>query len=628
MKWFEDSKNALKKIKFPKFNFNNLDIKEEDIIEGEKQKKVKLKKGELYPVTDYKTIKEIFNHSMKNYGNKVFLLDKDNPKDEKFKEFTFKEFGDDCIAFGTSLIKNYRLQNERIVIIGENQYSWYVSYMATLLGVGVAVPVDKELPENEIINVVKRSEASAIIYSDKLSEKISNIEDKIPTVKYFIKMRSDDKLKGRNIGFNEVLKQGKKLLKNKKETTLMDTKIDPDEFKVLIFTSGTTSNAKGVMISNRNLAENVNDVSAYVKLYPEDRLFSVLPLHHTYESSIGFILPFATGSSIAICQGLRYILSNIQETKPSAIIAVPLLIENIYKNIEKSIKKSGKEKTVKSMMVITNRLKSLGIDLKRKVFKEIYDGLGGNLRIIVSAAAPIDKKVCSWFTDLGICFMQGYGLTETAPIAALTPDFDTCPGSAGKAVIHAELKIDHPNENGEGEILIKSTTLMIGYYEDEEATKEVIETNKAGERWFHSGDIGYLNENGFLFITGRIKNVIVTQNGKNIYPEEIEQLLSKVPEIKECMVYGKEEKGEKELTITARVIPNYDEIKKLHGENLKEDEMYQIIWNEIKEVNGKLTTYKAVKSLEIKEDDFIKTSTMKIKRYIEIKEGKIKKVVK
>jgi len=402
----------------------------------------------------------------------------------------------------------------------------------------------------------------------------------------------------------------------------MNIEIDPEEFKVLIFTSGTTSNSKGVMICNKNLAENINAVNPYVRIHENDRFFSVLPLHHTYESSIGFLIPMARGCSIAVCQGLKHIVPDLKETKPTALLAVPLLIENLYKKINQTIEKSGKTGLVNSMMHVTNALKNVGVDIKKKVFAEIYENLGGNLKFVVSAAAPIDPKVGKWLQDLGIIFLQGYGLTETAPIAALTPEYDPRVGSAGKAVVCAELRIDNPNEKGEGEVLIKSETLMLGYYEDEEATKEVIETDEEGNRWFHSGDVGYLDEDGFLFITGRIKNVIVTQNGKNIYPEEIELMLGEVSEIKECMVYGKEVEGEKELIITVKVIPNKEEIEAKYGKDLSEEEIYNIIWEKIKEVNHKLTSYKAIKKLEIKKDEFIKTTTMKIKRYAEINKDK------
>lgn len=489
--------------------------------------------------------------------------------------------------------------------------------MAMLCGVGIAVPTDRELPLNELKNIVKRSKASAIIYSPKKQEDIEKIKEEIPEVEYFIEMKSDRKIEGKDVGLEHLVELGKNLIKSGNDS-FEKIEIDPEEFKILFFTSGTTSNSKGAMLNNRNLAENINAVSAYVKVYPIDRLFSVLPLHHCYESTIGFLLPIACGASIAICEGLRYIVPNLQEAKPSAILTVPLLVESLYKKINEKIVKSKKDKMVNTMISVTNALKGAGIDIKRKVFKEIYENLGGNLRIIVSAAAPIDKKVGLWLENIGISFLQGYGLTETAPISALTPEYKTCIGSAGKAIVQADVKIKDPNENGEGEILIKTPTLMMGYYEDEEETKKAIDE----DGYFNSGDIGYLDEDGYIFITGRSKNVIVTQNGKNIYPEEIEMLLDKVDEIKESMVYGKKpeansKKEEKELIITARVIPDYEKIEELHGK-LSEKEIYDIIWKKVKEVNKQLTSYKAVKSLEIKEGEFEKTSTMKIKRYKEL----------
>ena len=607
-------------FKIPNLKFKKIKMKDVENIEELKNNTTTKEKNKTYIKTNYKTIKEIFNRSKEKFANEVFIVQKFNPKGQ-FTEITYKEFTDDVIALGTALTNKYNLKDERVVIIGENTYHWYVSYMAMLCGIGVAVPIDKELPANEIENVINRSKATAIIFSGKKKEVIKKIEDKLSNIKYFIQMNSDDELQGREVGMNTVLKQGKEMIK-KGDNSFEKIEVDPEEFKVLIFTSGTTSNSKGVMINNRNLAENINAVSTYVYLDTNDRLFSVLPLHHTYESSIGFLLPFANGCSIAVCQGLKYIVPDLQETKPTAIIAVPLLIESIYKKINKTIEKSGKTGLVNSMFHVTNALKTVGIDIKRKVFSEIYANLGGKLRIIVSAAAPIDAKVGKWLQDLGISFLQGYGLTETAPIAALTPEFEPKVGSAGKAVNCAELKIDTPNEKGEGEVLIKSETLMIGYYEDEEATKEVIEIDEHGNRWFHSGDVGYLDKDGFLYITGRTKNVIVTQNGKNIYPEEIELMLGEVKEIKESMVYGKEVEGEKELIITAKVIPNYDEIEALHGKNLTEEQVYNIIWEKIKEVNHKLTSYKAIKKLEIKKDEFAKTTTMKIKRYVEIQKEK------
>ena len=606
-------------FKFPKMKMEGMENIQEMQVNYDKidQIKDKKSKNKYYEETHYKTVKEIFKRSIEKYKNNIYILERPNHDHKaKFEEFTYERFGNDVINLGTGLMKYLNLPNERIVIIGENTYYWYVSYFSILCGVGIAVPVDKELPNNEIENVIKRSHAAAVIYSKKKKDAIDKIKDNLPMVKYFIEMNSDEGVQGRDVGIEHVIAEGKKLT-DAGNTEYMDVEIDPEEFKFLIFTSGTTSQAKGVMLCHRNLAENVNAVSKYVKIYESDRFFSVLPLHHTYESSIGALLPFANGSSVAICGGLRYIVPDMQESKPTAMLAVPLLVESLYKKINQSIEKSGKSGLVNSMLHLTNALKSVGIDIKRKVFKEIYDNLGGNMRIIVSAAAPIDKKIGKWVQDIGIEFLQGYGLTETAPIAALTPECDPRVGSVGLPVNCAQIKIHNPNENEEGEIWIKSQTLMLGYYEDEEATKEVVH-----DGWFNSGDIGYQDKDGYVYVTGRSKNVIVTQNGKNIYPEEIELLLSKIPEIQECMVYGKEVEGEKELIISVKVIPNMEEIERLHGKDLSEEEIHKIIWNKIKEVNKGLTSYKAIKNLEIKHDEFAKTTTMKIKRYVELQKDK------
>lgn len=613
---------SLRDFKIPKMKFNKMKmdvIDELDTIDYEKLEKKNSKKKREEPYEDrthYKTVKEFFTKSIEKYPQNSCILEKPNHK-EPYRTYTYEEFGNDVMALGTALTQLLKLKDKRVIIIGETQYGWYVSYMAMLCGVGIAVPTDRELPDNELENIVKRSRASAIIYSPKKEESIKKIKENISEVEYFIEMKSDKELKDGEVGLENLIKKGKEIIE-KGDKSFSQIEIDPEEFKILFFTSGTTSNAKGVMLNNRNLAENVNAVTAYVKLYPNDRLFSVLPLHHCYESTIGFLLPMAVGCSVAICEGLRYIVPNLQESKPTAILTVPLLVESLYKKINEKIVKSKKDKIVNSMIGITNALKSAGIDIKKKAFKEIYENLGGNIRIIVSAAAPIDKKVGEWLEGIGITFLQGYGLTETAPISALTPEYKTSVGSAGKAIVQADIKVDNPNENGEGEILIKTPTLMMGYYEDEEETKKVIDE----QGYFHSGDLGYIDKDGYIFITGRSKNVIVTQNGKNIYPEEIEMMLDKIDEIKECMVYGKKPEGnskkeEKELIITARVIPDYDKIKELHGD-ISEKEIYDLIWKNIKDINKQLTSYKAIKSLELKEGEFEKTSTMKIKRYKEL----------
>lgn len=635
--------NLLKKIpnfKFPKYKSKyigdvdclNLDLTEDDYNKIRETLDGKRKKKGPYPTASYETVKEIFNRSTMLFKDREFILEVFNKK-KGYESVTYGKFRKDVLAFGTALIRLLGLENEKVIIIGENTYPWYVSYMAMLLGVGIAVPVDKELPEGELLNLAIRSGAKAIIATPKHMDMAKKVSLKCENIKYIIDMKSDDdfsllnkeskkqKAGRRNeplysVGFDFLIGEGEVFL-GVGDNTLLEKSVDKDEFAVLIFTSGTTSTSKGVMLSNRNLAANVNAVNPYVYLSPDDRLFSVLPLHHTYESTIGFIYPMSIGASIAVCQGLKHLANDLKETKPTAILGVPLLIEALYKKINTTIEKSKKTAQVNTFIKITNSMKSIGIDVKRKVFKEIYNSLGGRLRVIVSAAAPIDMKVGKWLEDIGITFLQGYGLTETAPIAALTPDYETKVGSAGKAVLGDEIKINEPNENGEGEIFIRGETVMLGYFENEQETNKVMV-----DGWFNSGDIGYMDKDGFIYITGRSKNVIVTQNGKNIYPEEIEGLLANIEEIAECMVYGKEIQGEKELVVTARVIPDYERIMEIYGvsqEEISKEDVKKLIWTKIKAVNRNLTNYKCIKSVEIKDGQFEKTSTMKIKRYAELK---------
>jgi len=612
-------------FKMPKYKMEGIEDIEELNVDYTPEMIAQLKESQkvegFYPGTDYKTVKEFFRQSTEKYADRTFILEKFNRK-EPFQEVTYQRFYKDVNDLGTGLTRAFRLKGETVIILGETTYEWYVSYTALLCGAGIAVPTDKELPDNELENIIKRSEASVVIYSSKKKGQVEKAANKCPGVKYFMEMYSDAAIEGRFVGLDYVMNEGE-VINDCGDTSFMDIEIDPDALAVLVFTSGTTSQSKGVMLSNRNLAANINGVTPYVRIYPEDRLFSVLPLHHTYESTIGFLLPMAVGASIAVCRGLRHIVDDMKETQPTAMLAVPLLIETLYKKINTTIEKSGKAGMVNSMIRMTNAMKrTVGVDIKRKVFKDIHASLGGNLRIVVSAAAPIDPKVGKWLEDIGIWFLQGYGLTETAPISAVTPDFDRRVGSAGKVVLCNKAMIADPNEKGEGEILIAGDTVMLGYFNDPEETAKVME-----DEWFHTGDVGYLDEDGYIYITGRSKNVIVTQNGKNIYPEEIEGLLANVPEIRECMVYGKEVAGEKELVITVKVIPDYDKIAEIHGEGLdeaNEEGVYKVIWEQIRGVNRKLSNYKTIKKLEIKHDEFEKTTTMKIKRFAEIAKDKAK----
>lgn len=605
--------DKIPEFKIPKFNFDNLSEFGNIKVKFGKNKDEKKLKGRRnynpkdYEKTNYKTIKEVFDRSTRLYSEKVFIHEKFGH--DTFQEITYGKFREDVISLGTAIREILKIKNEKIAVIGENTYEWYVSYMSLLCSDNISVNLDKDISNDEIINLINRSGAKAVIFSKKKKDIFESIKKDIPTVKYFIEMYSEESLKNENVGFEYLLSEGKKVVENGNDEFLK-IEIDENEFKVLIFTSGTTSKPKGVMICNKNLAQNINAVSTYVHIVPTDIFFSILPLHHTYESTIGFLLPMAYGCSIAVCQGLRYLIDDMKEVKPTVMLAVPLLLEKLYKRVNESIKNSKKESIVNSMIYVTNVLKYSGIDIKQKVFKEILINLGGSMRVIVSAAAPIDATIIKWFEDIGIEMLQGYGLTETAPIAALTPEFDRKPGSVGKPVNCAEFKIDNPNENGEGEILIKSDTLMLGYYKDKEKTDEVVV-----DGWFHSGDIGYIDQKQNVFVTGRCKNVIVTKNGKNIYPEELELLIGNLAEVKECVVVGKESTMKDDLVITAMIFPNYQYISKKYSVDSSENEKIQeMLMEKIKEINEKLPSYKRVKKVEVKQKEFDKTTTMKIKR--------------
>ena len=391
------------KIKLPKFKMNNLGDLEDlnlEYVRNSQERVKEMKDFEIYEPMTFRTIKEVFQNSITAYKERTAILEKREHK-EAFREYTYETFGRDVISLGTGMTKYLNLRDKAVIIVGENCYHWYVSYMAMLCGVGIAVPVDKELPANEFEGLVKRSKAAAIIYSPKKKDLIYKIKHAVPEVEYFIPMYSDAPLADKTVGFESVMEIGNKLVEAG-DNSFMEIEIDPEAFKVLIFTSGTTANSKGVMICNRNLAQNINAVSAYVKLYPEDRLMSVLPLHHTYESTIGFLVPLASGCSVGVCEGLKYIVQNLKELQPTAILTVPLLVENLYKKIRENIRKSKKSGLVTSMIHITNGLKSLNVDIKRKVFSEIYDNLGGRLRIVVTAAAPIDPKIGKWLEEMCI----------------------------------------------------------------------------------------------------------------------------------------------------------------------------------------------------------------------------------
>ncbi len=564
----------------------------------------------VHKMPKYENLKEMLEKSGEIYGDRpAYLFKTEEP--EKFKEITHREVREDINHLGTALI-DMGLKDKRIAVISENRYEWGVAYLATVTGTGVVVPLDKALPDNEIESLILRSEVEAIFYSNKYDNIMNEIrEKKNSKVKYFISMDLEKETDG-IYSQSELVSKGKQLIENGNKEFL-EAKIDNEKMGIMLFTSGTTAMAKAVMLSNKNLCANLFDIASTIKVDENDVFLSFLPLHHTFECTTGFIYPLSKGSAIAFCEGIRHIADNIKEYHISVMVSVPILFESMYKKVMKNIEKKGKLETVKKGIKISQFLLKLGIDIRRKLFKEIHDNLGGRLRLFVAGGAALDPEAEKGFNELGVVMYQGYGLTESSPVIAAEDDKYRRLGSIGKAFPSLEVKIINPNEEGVGELVAKGPSIMLGYYNNEEATKETLDE----EGWLHTGDLAKIDKDGYIFISGRKKFVIVLKNGKNIYPEELETLINKIEGIKESFVYGKpEEDGD--YKICAKVVYDKELVEEVFG-TTEEEKIKECIWQEIKKVNKTMPAYKYIREVSITEEDLIKTTTQKIKRFEEIK---------
>lgn len=558
-----------------------------------------------YEVKKIRNLKEMLNGACKEFSDRTAFVVK-KKGDDKYTEIKYSQLLKDVNALGTALI-DIGFKDKNIAVIGENRYEWCISYLATVNGVGTIVPLDKELPESEIESLLERSNATAIIYSGKKSEQIENIKNrKATSVKYYITMEDD---KEAEYSLTKLIERGRKLLKNK-DKRYTNREIDEKAAKIMLFTSGTTDKSKAVLLSHKNIVSDMLSACGNILIVPEDRFFSILPVHHTYECTTGFLIPLYRGASIAICEGLRYIAQNMKETSPTVILGVPAIFEAMYSKLWSTIEKKGLAKKLNMLLKISDALLKVGIDIRKKAFKAIHDNFGGKLRLCIVGAAAVNPEVSVGFRRLGIEFLQGYGLTECAPLIAVNRDHYYNDAAAGVRVRGVDLMIDNPNDEGVGEICAKGDNVMIGYYNDPEETKRVLH-----DGWLHTGDLGYFDKDGFLFITGRLKSVLITKNGKNVFPEEIESLLNKSEIIKESMVYQKENKEKDDTIISAILVPDYDKVKEKYGE-LSEDDLKEKLWQEVKIVNDNLVSYKHVKEISIRDKEFEKTTTLKIKRYL------------
>lgn len=564
----------------------------------------------IYEVPDISNLKDMLEQSTKLFGeNNAFWL---KTKNDSYEGVKYRELKNEVDALGTALIK-LGLKDKFIAVIGENRYEWCVTYLAAVNGTGIVVPLDKELPAVEVENLLVRSGTSAIIFSGKHEKDMRHISTVLPTVEYFINMDAEEDESG-FISYKKLLSEGKCLMAEG-DRSFIDAAIDADAFSVLLFTSGTTDLAKGVMLSHKNIITDIKAVCSVLHIDETDSTLCILPLHHTYECTCGFLLMLYNGCRISFTEGLKYIAKNLKETSPTILLAVPLILEAMHKKIwDQASKQKGLKRKLQIALFISNFTYNLfGLDIRRRLFKQIHDNIGGKVRLIISGAAAIEPTVSKGFRSFGITMLQGYGLTECSPIVTVNQEERFRDDSIGLPLPCNEVMIYKPNKEGIGELIVKGGNVMLGYFENKLASEKVLK-----DGWFFTGDLGKMEKTGFFSITGRKKNVIVTKNGKNIYPEEVEAYLNKSPFIEESMVYGKDDEASEETFVYAQVVPSLDSIKeKLGKTQITSDEVFRIIDAEVKAVNKNMPLYKRIRRFTVREEEFAKTSTRKIKRYIE-----------
>lgn len=598
---------------------------------------------ESRPVMD---IKHLFATSASDewYGDHPLFYQKWD-HDGPYVRMTYKEAWDMSNALGTALIKR-GFKEERLSVTGDNCSQWAISYLAIIGGVGVVVPLDKELNASQMEELLIDADVTAVVFKGWKQRALFKelLEKGTTKLRLLVDMDAEREEDG-ILSWKRLVDEGFDLVAAG-DRSYLDAQIDAEELAELLYTSGTTGASKGVMLSHKNLITDVMVSPTVLKVNDWDVFFSFLPLHHTYECTCGFLVPLYKGAAIAYCEGLRHMLDNLKEAKPTMFLAVPIVFESLYKRIWKTAEKKGKADMLRRAIRINNTLKKAHIDLSKKLFKDIYDTLGGRMRLMIVGGAAINPDVLDGLMDFGITALQGYGLSECAPMGALNPDQDPKSASVGKAFPTCKAKIVDPDEDGIGEIWLYGGNVMMGYFKNPEATAEVIT-----DGWFHTGDLGYLDEDDYLYITGRKKNVIITKNGKNVFPEEIEYYLSNSPFIAESMVFEGESKAGEDTQIVAAILPDREEVEEylsrlsaaeidvltgaeeaagdedggddaateaiLGDAPVTEELLEKILWQEVDKVNAVQPGFKRIKKIVIKENEFVKNTSKKIVRFAE-----------
>lgn len=562
------------------------------------------------PITD---IRHMLRTSTELYGDNVAFRQRFE-KNEPYREITYKEAFETVNALGTALT-NIGLKGKRIAVIGENCYQWATSYLAVICGTGVVVPLDKELSAMELKQLVIEAEVSAVMFTKKYREIFKEMKTSGDTdIEILVDLTGDDEEEG-IFKWSNLVAEGRMLLYGG-DRSFVEAEIIADEMSELLFTSGTTGIAKGVMLSHKNICFDLMIAPTILNVNTWDIFFSVLPIHHTYEGTCGFLMPLYKGASIAYCEGLKYIVKNLAEVSPTMFLGVPALFETLYKTIMRNVRKQGKEGLVKKVMSVNKVTRKIGLDLNKLLLKDILKVFGGRMRVLISGGAAIDPAILQFFNDLGFIAVQGYGLSECAPMGALNPDNPKYMrnSSVGHILPGMQVKIVDKDEDGIGEICLKGDNVMLGYYKNPEETARTVR-----DGWFYTGDQGYVDEEDFIYITGRKKNVIIASNGKNVFPEELEYYLSLSPFIAESMVWGAEDERSGDIVIVAAIRPETDDIREVLGDEKADDPetVKELLWKEVDKVNEQMPMFKKIKKIVVRNEEFEKNTSKKIKRFAE-----------
>lgn len=568
--------------------------------------------GALYEGPYVETLKEIIENTVAKSPERVAYMYKDTHK-EPFREITYKEFDKQRRALGTALL-GMGLKGSKIAVAGENSHRWALSYFTVVSGVGTIVPIDKNLQLLEIENLLRRADVELLFISHKMVDTVLNCLDTVETLKYLVILDPPEMNLNRYLEdsrvmlLSQLLEKGKRSLREGHHE-YEDAVVAADDLSTILFTSGTTGLAKGVMLSHRNLAQNVFNMSKYFHIPDGGRVLSILPIHHAYEMTCTIMTCFYQGATVVICEGLKHIQTNFKEARCSVMLGVPLVYENMHRKIMKQAEKSGILPKLQRAIAMSRKLNLQNHPkATRKMFDSIHKLFGKDHYMFIAGGAAIDPAVIEDFEAMGFSMLQGYGMTECAPIIAMNTDRYRKAAAAGKPMPGSEVRIVDEDENGIGEVIVKGPSVMMGYYKDPENTAKTIK-----DGWLYSGDYGYFDDEGFLYITGRKKNVIVTKGGKNIFPEEVEYYMLLDERIQEVIVYGKYDEAKDDLICTAIVYPDYELLK---SQGITDDvDVYKVLRQITDEANEKMPPYKRVKRIEVRDKAFVKTTTLKIKRF-------------